>query len=161
MFFYLLLAFVLVPIVEIWLLMRIGQAIDVGPTIGLILLTGTVGALLARSQGLGVLRRIRAESASGRLPADSLFDGLIILVAGAVLMTPGVLTDVFGFLCLVPAFRARLKDTLKRRFERAVREGRVRFTFPGGVPGDAAGPGGRVVDVDAKEVEGGDDGGRG
>ncbi len=121
----LLLLFVVVPIVELVLLIEIGQRVGTLATIGLIMGTGVVGASLARQQGLSTLARLRKDLDEGRLPTEAIVDGVLILVAGAVLITPGVLTDLFGFLCLVPACRRLLTRNLKRRFERAVREGTV------------------------------------
>ena len=121
----LLLLFVLVPAVELALLIEIGTRIGTLATLGLIVGTGVLGAALARQQGLAVLRRVQEELAANRLPTGPLVDGLIILIAGALLMTPGILTDAVGFLCLVPGSRTLIKRQLWRRFERAVREGRV------------------------------------
>ena len=124
----LLLLFVVVPVVELVLLIEIGQRVGILATIGLIMGTGVVGAALARQQGLNTLARLRKDLDEGRLPAEAIVDGVLILVAAAVLVTPGVLTDLFGFLCLVPACRRLLTRNLKRRFERAVREGTVNVT---------------------------------
>lgn len=121
----LLLLFVVLPAVELALLIEVGSRIGTAATLAIIVLTGMVGAALARRQGLGVLRRLQQETAAGRLPAGPLVDGVLILVAGALLVTPGILTDAFGFACLVPAFRTLLKRHLRGRYERAVREGRV------------------------------------
>ena len=121
----LLLLFILVPAVELLLLIEIGRHIGTLPTLGLIVLTGALGAALARHQGLAVLRQVQAETAAGRIPAGALLEGVLILVAGAVLMTPGILTDAFGFLCLIPACRRLLGDYLRRRFEQAARSGRI------------------------------------
>jgi UPF0716 protein FxsA len=123
--FRLLLLFVALPALELALLIEIGSRIGTLATLGLIVVTGAVGASLARRQGLGVLRKLQQEAAAGRMPAGSMVDGVIILMAAALLVTPGVLTDAFGFLCLVPAFRTLVKRALLRRFERAVRDGRV------------------------------------
>ncbi len=119
----LLLLFIAVPVVELVLLIEIGQRVGTLATIGLIMGTGIVGASLARQQGISTLARLRKDLDDGRLPAEPLVDGVLILVAAALLVTPGVLTDLIGFLCLVPACRRLLKRSLKRRFERAVREG--------------------------------------
>lgn len=127
----LLLLFIVLPAVELGILMKLGQIVGLGPTIGLIVLTGLVGASLARSQGLAVFAKLQAEIQGGRLPADSMLDGLMILVAGALLVTPGVLTDIFGFLCLVPAFRALVKREIGRRIERAVEEQRLEVHVSG------------------------------
>jgi UPF0716 protein FxsA len=123
----LLLLFVVLPAVELALLVEIGARIGTVATVGLIVVTGIVGASLARWQGLGVVRELQRETAAGQLPAGSLVDGAAILVAGALLVTPGVLTDAFGFACLVPAFRGLLKRFLLRRLERAVEQGQVQL----------------------------------
>jgi UPF0716 protein FxsA len=121
----LLLAFILLPLVELAILMEIGRRLGTLPTIALVVLTGALGAFLAKQQGLGVLRRIRADMEAGRMPGPAIVDGVLILLAGAVLITPGVLTDVAGFLCLVPATRAAIRAALWRAIERRVRDGRA------------------------------------
>ncbi len=116
----LILLFTLVPALELALLIEVGSRIGTAATIGLVVATGVLGAALARQQGLLVLRRIQAELSAGRLPASSLVDGVIVLMAGALLVTPGILTDVLGILCLVPGFRSLVKARLRSRFERAL-----------------------------------------
>lgn len=128
MFLRLLLLFILVPAAELVLLIEIGRRIGPLPTVALIVVTGVLGAALARQQGLGVLRTIQAEMQAGRLPAGSLVEGVVLLLAAAVLMTPGVLTDAIGFLCLIPATRRAIKGWLWRRLERALRRGGARVT---------------------------------
>ncbi|MDH3743516.1 MAG: FxsA family protein [Acidobacteriota bacterium] len=124
----LLLLFILVPIAELVLLIEIGKRVGLTTTLALIVLTGVIGAWLARWQGLGILAKIQSEISEGRLPAGQLIDGALILVAGAVLMTPGILTDALGFFCLIPPGRRVLKNYLSRRFERAVQSGTVRMS---------------------------------
>ena len=133
------LMFILIPAVELALLLEIGKRIGTLATLVLIVATGVLGAALARRQGLGVLRAARAEAAAGRLPAAALVDGVIILLAGAVLITPGVLTDVFGFLCLIPISRGWIKTLIGRWLMRASREGRIRVSVSVGVRGSRAG----------------------
>jgi UPF0716 protein FxsA len=131
----LLLLFIAVPVVELFLLIEIGQRVGTAATIGIIVATGIAGASLARRQGISTLARLRADLAAGRSPADPIIDGALILAAAAVLITPGLLTDLVGFLCLVPACRRLVKRYLRAAFERAVRAGTV-----GGIPGvDRAG----------------------
>ena len=125
----LLLLFIIVPAVELALLIEVGSRIGTLATLGLIAATGVVGAALARSQGLSVLRQVQRDLAEGRLPAGALVDGAIILVAGALLMTPGILTDALGFFCLLPGFRHLIKRVLWRRFESAVRDQRIRVSI--------------------------------
>lgn len=132
----LLLLFVALPALELALLIELGSRIGTGATLALIAVTGVVGASLARRQGLGVIRELQRETDAGRLPAGALVDGVILLVAAALLVTPGVVTDAVGFLCLVPAFRQWVKRQAFRRFEGAVREGRVHVVHvDGGVAG--------------------------
>ena len=132
----LLILFIAVPVVELVLLIEIGQRVGTLATVGLIIGTGIVGASLARQQGISTLARLRNDLDAGQLPAEPIVDGVLILLAAAVLITPGVLTDLVGFLCLVPACRRRLKHFLKRRFERAVQEGTVGVTMASAVAGD-------------------------
>ena len=121
----LLLLFIALPAVELALLIEIGRRVGTLETIGLIVVTGIVGAATARSQGLRVLSRLREEMSAGQMPTDSLLDGVMILVASALLVTPGVLTDAFGFLCLVPSFRGLVKRGIVRRIRSAIEDGRV------------------------------------
>jgi UPF0716 protein FxsA len=127
----LLLLFLVLPALELALLIELGRRIGTASTIGIIVLTGVVGAGLARSQGLAVIRRVQSETASGRLPASELLDGLMILIASALLVTPGILTDAFGFACLTPGFRSLVKREVLRRFERAMAEQRLQVHVEG------------------------------
>jgi len=124
MFLRLLLLFTIVPLIELYLLIKIGGVIGVVPTIAIVVSTGVLGAWLARWQGLAVLRRISDEMAAGRLPTDALIDGLLILVAAAVLLTPGLLTDSLGFVLLVPASRALVRKVVAAAIARRVPESR-------------------------------------
>jgi UPF0716 protein FxsA len=119
--------FVIVPLVDLAILIRLGQALGFWPTIALVVATGTAGAILARSQGLSVLRGIRTELSVGQMPSDRLLDGVLVLVGGTLLLTPGLLTDLTGFLLLLPPSRARLRAMLKRRAERMIRSGTSGF----------------------------------
>ena len=87
------------------------------------LLTGFVGAALARWQGLATLRKVQTDMAGGRVPGEALVDGLLILVAGAVLLTPGLLTDAAGFLLLIPPTRALVRRALVDTFKSRVQMG--------------------------------------
>lgn len=127
----LLLLFIVVPALELFLLLQLGAYVGPLPTFALIVLTGMVGAYLARRQGLSVLGTAQAQMRAGELPAGSLADGVMIVIAGALLMTPGILTDGVGFLLLVPRFRAFVKGQLQSRFRKAVDENRVRVHFSG------------------------------
>lgn len=127
MFTKLLILFLVVPALEIYTLLEAGRLIGVFPTIGLILATGIAGAWLARSQGLYLLVQIQKELAEGRMPADKLFDGALILAGGLVLLTPGFWTDLMGFICLVPQTRKWLKKLLRRWAEKQIASGNIRI----------------------------------
>jgi len=118
MFLRLLLLFTVVPLIELFLLVKLGTMIGIGATVLIVICTGILGAWLARWQGLGVLRRLTEDLNKGRLPADALIDGLLILIAGAVLLTPGLITDALGFLLLVPQGRAFVRRLIRARFEK-------------------------------------------
>lgn len=124
MLFRLFLAFTIIPLVELALLIEVGSWLGLGPTIALVLTTGIVGAWLARAEGVRAVRAIQSEAGAGRVPGDELLNGLLILVAGVVLITPGVLTDLAGILLLVRPVRAgivrRLKVSLGRSLKVAV-----------------------------------------
>ena len=102
---FLLLAFIIVPIVEIGLFISVGSAIGLFPTLAVVILTAIAGTILVRSQGLMVLQNIRTSSSKGELPAEQLVHGAMILFSGALLLTPGFFTDAVGFLLLVPTIR--------------------------------------------------------
>jgi UPF0716 protein FxsA len=121
----LLLLFVLVPLVELAILIRVGGVFGFWPTMALVVTTGALGALLARSQGTRVLRAIQHDLAAGRPPAGHLVDGFLILIGGVLLLTPGLLSDIAGLLLLLPLSRGRLKSAVRARFERMVRTGQV------------------------------------
>ena len=113
----LLLLFTLLPLVELALLLAIAQHTDWQFALGLVILTGVVGAWLARREGLRCWRAVHERLHAGQLPTDSLLDGLLILVAGALLITPGIITDLVGFFLLVQPCRRLMKRWLMRRFQ--------------------------------------------
>jgi len=120
--------FTLVPLLELYLLIRLGAYIGAVDTIAIVIGTGVAGGLLAKSQGLAVLDRMRAELNQGRLPAESLFDGLLILIAGAMLITPGLLTDGLGLLLLIPWSRQAFKSWLKKKIQEKISEGEIHIS---------------------------------
>jgi UPF0716 protein FxsA len=130
----LVLLFTLVPLVELVLLLILAERIGWQYTLGIVLGTGVLGALLARWQGGQCWRRVHEELAAGRLPGDPLLDGLMILLAGVLLVTPGVLTDAVGFTLLLPPARAVLRRRLKQRIQ-----ARMHFGPPPGWRGPAPG----------------------
>jgi UPF0716 protein FxsA len=121
--------FVLLPLVELALVIQVGRSIGLLWTLALVVLTGVVGMTLARTHGLRAWIAIRDELQQGRVPTAALADGLLILIGGIVLLTPGFLTDLFGLALLFPATRTVFKNVLRRRFQQAVQRGDSRITF--------------------------------
>jgi len=113
--------FVAMPIIELYLLIKIGAYIGALNTIMIVVLTGVVGAILARSQGLTILNNINNELQAGIMPGESLIDGLFVLVGGLLLITPGVITDIIGFIFVIPATRAIVKEYIKGKLESMAR----------------------------------------
>lgn len=163
----LLLLFTIVPIVELALLIWLGGQIGFWPTVGIIAGTALLGSYLAHREGLSAYARFRARLASGGLPGNELTDGIIILIAGALLLTPGVLTDLVGFLGLLPPTRAVIKRIVLQRVRRGMQNGSIRvaswgsaqsFTPPGSPPpgspppGSAPPPADDVIDVEYEDV---------
>ena len=107
---YLFLLFLLVPMLEIYLLIQVGGVIGALPTVLLVVLTAFIGAYLLRQQGFATLQKAQESLARGELPAGSLLEGAILLVTGALLLTPGFFTDAVGFICLVPVARQAIAD---------------------------------------------------
>lgn len=121
----LLLLFIVVPLVELAILVQLGTMIGFWPTIGLVVATGFAGAWLAKSQGFRAFAAIQTDLREGRTPAEHLLDGLLILVGGVVLLTPGLLSDIAGILLLLPPSRRAFKNILRRRLNGMVRSGQV------------------------------------
>ena len=129
MFFRLLLAFLLIPLAELYVLIEVGSRIGALNTVILVVLTAVTGAALARIQGAATLARIRASLAVGVTPAREMLDALMIFVAGLLLLTPGFLTDACGLLLLFPPTRALFRDWLEKRLQRLIESGHTRITF--------------------------------
>jgi UPF0716 protein FxsA len=129
------LLFVGVPLLELFILIQLGQLIGLWPTIGLVVLTGFAGAALARLEGLRTLWNIQGELGRGHLPGNALFDGLAILVGGALLLTPGILTDLLGFSFLLPHTRRVLLGRIRRSLEERLKAGTIQMTYGSGFPG--------------------------
>lgn len=136
MFLLVLLLFFTVPLVEIYVLLEVGGIVGVLPTIGLVVLTAIIGAGLIRAQGIATLGRVQQELDRGELPAVGIIEAALLLVAGALLLTPGFVTDTVGFLILVPPLRRRvIQSFLEKRMQAAT-------MAPG--PGAPRGP--RIID---------------
>ena len=160
MFFRLLLLFTQVPLVELYLLIRIGGLIGAGPTILLVLGTGAVGAWLARREGLRSWIAVQRELASGRLPANELLHGLLVVVSGVLLVTPGIFTDAFGLLMLIRPVRTGMIRRVQRRLASRIQAGDVGIWMgdaklgsrapsdpQGSEPGRGGSERGRVIDI--------------
>ncbi len=128
MFLRLAVLFTAIPIVELYILIKIGQLIGALPTIAIVLVTGIVGAGLARQQGARVWYEIQMQMQQGVFPADRLIDGLLLVVAGAVLITPGVLTDILGFAILIPLSRRPIREWVKARLSRMMDRGTIHYS---------------------------------
>ncbi len=112
---YLFIIFVVLPIAEIGLLIEVGERIGTLNTVGFVVLTALVGSLMLRHQGLSTLFRARARIDSGELPLQEMLEGICLAVGGALLVTPGFITDVLGFICLLPGTRRWLVQVIASR----------------------------------------------
>lgn len=154
--------FIVVPIAELYVLIQIGQAIGVLPTIALLILDSVLGAMLMRSQGRAAWMRFNQALAEGRVPGREVLDAALVIFGGALLLTPGFLSDLLGLILLLPPTRALVRRVLVARFGRLLvanaaagaqnRAGRM-FTFQTGGPrGPSRGVGYDVVEGTAREV---------
>ena len=116
MFLKLLLLFIITPVLEMAVLIEVGKRIGTLQTIGIIVITGIIGASLAKSQGLRIYRNISNSLHQGKLPHNQLIEGLLILLGGALLITPGILTDIAGFILVLPWTRKLAREMLKKYF---------------------------------------------
>ncbi|CAN0382635.1 unnamed protein product [Discosporangium mesarthrocarpum] len=157
--------FIAIPIIEIGLFIEIGGWIGLWPTLGIVIVTAFAGTTLLRLQGLAVLRRAQESTARNELPVQEVFDGLCLLIAGVLLLTPGFFTDAVGFLLFVPPFRRFAAVSVGRWL---VRNGKITVATggfggqPGSGPSSGSGagsgrrgpmPGGPVIDGDFEEVD--------
>jgi UPF0716 protein FxsA len=112
--------FIGVPFAEIYVLLQVGHAIGVLNTLALLILVSIVGAWLAKREGLGVIRRMQRSIEAGRVPGTELVDGFLILLAAALMLTPGFLTDIVAIFLLLPPVRAVVRRELRRRVARRI-----------------------------------------
>ena len=154
--------FILVPIVELWVILQVGQAIGAGPTILLLILDSIAGAWLLRHQGRQAWRAFNAALAAGHVPARETADGALVILGGTLLLTPGFCTDILGLLLLMPPTRALIR---RIAFRRGIKLGAAAFGPAGSFTARAAywgagarrrtrGP--RPYDVDSTASEVGD-----
>ncbi|HSK29763.1 MAG TPA: FxsA family protein [Candidatus Limnocylindria bacterium] len=128
----LILLFTIVPLAELYILIKIGSHIGGFNTILLVILTAVLGGFLARLQGLRTLQQIQSSLSQGQIPAEELIDGVLILAGGILLLTPGVLTDLFALGLMFPITRTPFKRWLRRRFDRMVSSRDVRLHYQSG-----------------------------
>ena len=126
---YLIALFIGLPIVELALLFELHGIVGFFPTVLLVLFTGIAGAALVRRQGLATFLKIQQEMSAGNVPAPQMMEGIMILVSGALLVTPGMITDVVGFLLLIPFVREKIRFWLKKKLEEKVRRGYVQVNY--------------------------------
>ncbi|MDD9304824.1 MAG: FxsA family protein [Desulfobacter sp.] len=122
------LCFTLIPVVELYLLIKVGTVIGGLNTVLLVILTGFAGAWLARMEGLNTMLKVQQNLNQGLMPAEELIDALIILVAGLVLITPGLMTDTFGLMLLWPITRNKFKQFLRKKFDEMSAKGDINIT---------------------------------
>ncbi|MBU1194906.1 MAG: FxsA family protein [Proteobacteria bacterium] len=128
MLFKLFLCFTLIPVIELYLLIKTGIVIGGFNTILLVIFTGFAGAWLARMEGINTMMKLRTNLQNGLMPAEELLDAAIIFLAGAVLITPGLLTDCFGLLLLWPVTRNKFKQMLRKKFDEMIQQGNINIT---------------------------------
>lgn len=125
------LLFTLVPVAEIALLLRVGELVGGLPTVALVILTGLLGAALAKHEGLRVISDWQGALAEGRMPSEGVASGLLVLVGGVLLVTPGLLTDVVGFSLLIPQTRRVAERWLKAFVARRIAAAQVELAATG------------------------------
>jgi UPF0716 protein FxsA len=123
--------FILVPVLELAILVQLGRIVGLWPTLALVAITGLSGAALARAEGFRAFAALQRDLAQGRVPAQAVLDGLCILVGGAFLLTPGLLTDVAGFSLLLPPVRRWIQARARRSLEGRIQRGQIRVGFMG------------------------------
>lgn len=129
MFRILLVLFIVVPAIELWGIITVGKLIGGWPTVGLVILTGFLGAWLAKRQGLQVFRLVQLQLSRGQMPTESLIDGALVLVGGVLLLSPGFFSDTIGFLLLIPYTRMIVRHLLKLWLWRLIATGRIHLIF--------------------------------
>jgi UPF0716 protein FxsA len=129
MFVKLLLLFIFLPLLELFIIFRVSQIVSFPVTLIIIIGTGILGSAMARSQGWRIWGRISNSLNRGELPGNDLIEAFLLLIGGVLLITPGLLTDSFGFLLLIPASRRLIRDYIKVRFMESIKNGTSNFHF--------------------------------
>lgn len=148
MFLLLAFLFLVVPIIELYVIVQVADSVGVWETIGLLIAVSIIGAWLVRREGMSVMRKVQLQLQQGQLPTKQLVDGALILFAGALMLTPGFVTDALGVLLLVPPTRIATRSVLIRRFRQRATITTNVGSFPFGAP---------YVDVDGSEFQPGHD----
>ena len=128
-FMRLFLLFTMVPIIELYILMKLGASFGVEATLLLVIGTGILGAYLAKREGTIAWLRIQREMSGGRFPGNELLDGFLVLIAGIVLLTPGLLTDIAGFIILFPVSRYFIRELIKKKIKKMMQSGQSNISF--------------------------------
>ena len=128
MLFRLFLCFTLIPVIELYLLIKVGTLIGGFNTVLIVIITGFAGAWLARMEGINTMLKVRTNLQQGIMPAEDLLDAVIILIAGLVLITPGLMTDAFGLMLLWPVTRNKFKRFLRKKFDELQAKGNINIT---------------------------------
>lgn len=125
----LILTFTLLPLLDFALLLKIGTYIGFKYTLTIVIITGFAGAYLTKKEGRNIIRQIKFNMSQGKMPADELIGGLCLILGGAFLLAPGLITDFIGFLLVLPFSRVFFVNHIKNKFKKVLREGRVSFYF--------------------------------
>ncbi|HZK58234.1 MAG TPA: FxsA family protein [Clostridia bacterium] len=129
MLFRLILLFTLLPFIDFAILLKIGSHIGFKYTLAIVIVTGFIGAYLTKREGRHIIARIKYDISRGRMPADELLGGLCVVVGGAFLLAPGIITDVLGLFLVLPITRNPFINAIKNRFRRMLTEGNIWFYF--------------------------------
>ncbi|MFA5881680.1 MAG: FxsA family protein [Eubacteriales bacterium] len=121
--------FIAVPVAEVVIYIELGHYIGIIPTLAMIFGTGIAGVILAKQQGFYIITRIREEIQSGRVPGNQMLDGLLILAGALLLLTPGLLSDMAGFILLLPFTRVYVREFLKKKLSKWIQDGKVQIYF--------------------------------
>lgn len=124
---YLALLIIVIPAIDIGVLLLSGKTIGLFPTIAFIIFTGVVGAYLAKREGLQTIKRVQEQLSYGQIPGDSLLDGICILIGATLLLTPGFITDIFGFLLLFPPSRKPFKFLMINALRKRIEKGNIKI----------------------------------
>lgn len=117
MFQLLFVLFIIIPIVEITVIMQVGDLLGVWPTVAIVILSAWLGAKYVRQQGLATLQSVQTKMAQGEMPSDEIVTGLMLLVAGVLLVTPGFVTDIFGLSLLIPSVRKGIASHVQKHIK--------------------------------------------